>query len=189
MKMIGVWRERLRSRISLAVVNPSMPGMRTSSRIAAKSSSRTWRSACSPECAVTRREPSVARTSFIASTFPGSSSTMRMPACREAFTWSLLRQHQQRVAAEDARGRVGIHAVERLARPFQELRLPAQVAELGAARRVEMIDDTVAAVLERRERGLLGEVMQVPHRAARVDERPPAEHHLRRKLERNVEDL
>src|SRR5947208_1177945 len=79
----------------LAVVKPSMPGMRTSSRIAAKSSSSTLRSASSPELAVMMR---------------------------------------------------------------------------GA-------------------RGVFREMVQVRHGAARVDERARAHHHLRRELERDVEDL
>jgi hypothetical protein len=57
MKMIGVLRERLRSRIICAVVKPSIPGMRTSIRIAANSSSSTQRSASSPEAAITGRTP------------------------------------------------------------------------------------------------------------------------------------
>ena len=53
MKMIGVCAERWRSRISAAVSKPSMPGMLTSSRMTAKSCSRSWRSASRPERAVT----------------------------------------------------------------------------------------------------------------------------------------
>src|SRR5207248_2428133 len=79
--------------------------------------------------------------------------------------------------------------VERLARNPHDLRFPAEAAELGASRGVEMIDDAIAAVLERGERGLLGEMVDVADAAARVDERRAANHFLRGELERNVEDL
>jgi hypothetical protein len=57
--MIGVSRERSRLRISRAVSKPSMPGMRTSSRITAKSFFSARRSASSPEAAVSRFSPRV----------------------------------------------------------------------------------------------------------------------------------
>src|SRR5260221_4358748 len=164
----------------LAVVKPSMPGMRTSIRIAAKSSSSTLRSASSPELAVTRRAPSVVRTSFIAMRLARSSSTIRMLAGRESLTARLLRQNQQRVAAQHAHGGVPAHPVQRVARPPEQLRFPPQPAQLGAAGRVEMVDHLVAAVLERGERGLLGEVMDVAHAPARVDQGVRAHHLLRR---------
>src|SRR3954470_16643609 len=47
--MIGVWRQRLSWRMSEAVSKPSMSGMRTSSRMTAKSFLRTCRSASLPE--------------------------------------------------------------------------------------------------------------------------------------------
>src|SRR3954471_23828675 len=131
--MIGVYFERLRSRIMLAVVNPSMPGMRTSMMIAAKSSSRTLRSASSPEVAVTRWAPWLARISPITARLAGSSSTMRMLAWCESLIVGVAsaREYQQRVAAERAHGSVGVHAIQGLARQAHELRLPAQPAQLG----------------------------------------------------------
>src|SRR5688572_9534722 len=169
--MIGVLRERLRSRIMRAVVKPSIPGMRTSMRIAAKSSSRTARSAASPDDAVTRRAPSPRSTSSMARRLPRSSSTMRMLAWRSVpmFVMS-FGQHQERLAAEHSRGGIRIHRVERLARALHELRLPAQAAQLGGARGVEMVDHLVAGVLEERERGLLAEVVDVAYRAAHVEQ-------------------
>ena len=49
MKMIGVWRDFLRWRISAAVSSPDMPGMLTSSRMTANSRSSSSCSASSPE--------------------------------------------------------------------------------------------------------------------------------------------
>ena len=56
-KMIGVCCERSRSRIRAAVSKPSMPGIWTSIRITAKSSSRTRIRASSPERRRTRFRP------------------------------------------------------------------------------------------------------------------------------------
>ena len=60
-KMIGVCCERSRSRISAAVSKPSMPGIWTSIRMTAKSSSRMRSSASSPERARTRSRPIAAQ--------------------------------------------------------------------------------------------------------------------------------
>ncbi len=57
MKMMGVCRERLRSRISRAVSNPFRSGIFTSRRISAKSWSSRTRSASSPEEACTSARP------------------------------------------------------------------------------------------------------------------------------------
>ena len=51
--MIGVISDCRRWRISAAVSNPSMIGMRTSSRMTAKSWAMTQRSAATPESAST----------------------------------------------------------------------------------------------------------------------------------------
>src|SRR6186997_2333514 len=189
--MIGVYLERLRSRIMLAVVKPSMPGMRTSMMIAAKSSSSTLRSASSPEVAVTRRAPWLERISRMTPRLAGSSSTMRMLAWCESLMVArpLSRERQQRVAAQRPHGGVLVHLVQRLARKAHELRLPAEAAEVGAPRGVEMIEHGVSAILEGRERGLLREVVDVADGAARVEQGLAAQHFLRRELQRDVEDL
>src|SRR5438270_4178648 len=80
-KMIGVSRERSRLRIMRAVSKPSMPGMRTSSRITAKSFLSARRSASSPDCAIIRFWPSVDKSSCSAKRLFGSSSTSRILAC------------------------------------------------------------------------------------------------------------
>src|SRR5713101_2383726 len=80
--MIGVTRERARSRISFAVSKPSMRGIRTSSRITARSWLSAQRRASSPESASRRfwsRLPSSSRRAY---KFFGSSSTRRMLALR-----------------------------------------------------------------------------------------------------------
>src|SRR5581483_10757480 len=79
--MIGVSRERSRLLIMRAVSKPSMPGMRTSSRITAKSFLSARRSASSPDCAIIRFCPSVASSSCSANRLFGSSSTSRIFAC------------------------------------------------------------------------------------------------------------
>ena len=53
MKMIGVISDCRRCRMRAAVSNPSMIGMRTSSRMTAKSWAMTQRNAASPESAST----------------------------------------------------------------------------------------------------------------------------------------
>src|SRR5947209_4356369 len=80
-KMIGVRRERSRLRIRRAVSKPSIPGMRTSSRITAKSFFSARRSASSPDCAIIRFWPSVESSSCSAKRLFGSSSTSRILAC------------------------------------------------------------------------------------------------------------
>src|SRR5262245_22479035 len=72
--MIGVACERSRPRISLAVSKPSMPGMRTSSRITAKSCLSASLSASSPDCAASSVWPSEASSSCSANRLFGSSS-------------------------------------------------------------------------------------------------------------------
>ena len=57
-KMIGVRSQRGCWWISVAVSNPSIPGMLTSSRMTAKSSFKRRWSASTPECARTRSWPS-----------------------------------------------------------------------------------------------------------------------------------
>src|SRR5260221_8724833 len=174
----------------LAVVKPSMPGMRTSMRIAEKSSSSTRRSASSPELAVTSGGPSDFSSSCIAMRLAASSSTMRMGFWNElGMVDALARQHHERVAAQRAHRRVGTQPEERRARPLEESRLPAVAGELGAPLRVEMVDQRVAAILEGGERRLLREMVEVPDSAARVEEGARAQHFLRGELERNVEDL
>src|SRR3954464_7951387 len=187
-KMMGVYRERLRSRIIFAVVKPSMPGIFTSMRMAAKSSSSTHRNASSPEEAATRRAPSVARISCIAMMLARSSSTMRMDACRESSIVS-FGEHQERIAPEPACRPVGVHGVERMARPAQELCLPAHVRQVRAPGRIAVVDQPVTGVLEAREGRLLREVMDVPDAAPLVDERRAAGDLERGELERNVEEL
>src|SRR5919198_4953786 len=80
-KMIGVSRERSRLLIMRAVSKPSMPGMRTSSRITAKSFFSARRSASSPDWAIIRFWPSVESSSCNANRLFGSSSTSRIFAC------------------------------------------------------------------------------------------------------------
>src|SRR3954464_475652 len=82
--MIGVRRERSRPRMRRAVSKPSMPGMRTSSRITAKSFLSARRSASSPDCAIIRFWPSPERSSCRAKRLFGSSSTSRILACGAA---------------------------------------------------------------------------------------------------------
>src|SRR5689334_22771507 len=77
MKMIGVCSERARRRIIAAVSKPSMPGMRTSSRITAKSRWRSSRSAALPELALTISVGSSRRMDSSAISFSGLSSTIR----------------------------------------------------------------------------------------------------------------
>src|SRR5258706_8980411 len=176
--------------MSFAVVKPSMPGMCTSSRIAAKSSSCTLRSASSPEPAVTRRAPMARISSRMPMREPKSSSTMRTLAPLVSFIGCALAcQHHQRIAAEHAHRRLGAHAVDGAPRPLEQRGFPAEAAKLGPPRRVEMVEDFVARVLERRERGLAREMMQVPDRAPCIDERLCAQHVLHRELERDVKDL
>src|SRR4051794_7519241 len=85
-KMIGVSRERSRLRMMRAVSKPSMPGMRTSSRITAKSFLSARRNASSPDCAIIRFWPSVESSSCNANRLFGSSSTSRIFACGAAST-------------------------------------------------------------------------------------------------------
>jgi hypothetical protein len=82
--MMGVSLERSRPRIIFAVSKPSMPGMRTSSRITAKSFFSTRRSASSPDCATIRFSPSVDSSSCSAYRLFGSSSTSRIFALAAA---------------------------------------------------------------------------------------------------------
>ena len=77
-KMIGMSRVRSRRLIRRAVSSPSMPGIRTSSRITAKSRSSSSRSAWPPEVAVTSGSPSGASTASSARRFSGRSSTSRI---------------------------------------------------------------------------------------------------------------
>src|SRR5574341_2462482 len=79
--MIGVSVERSRERMRRAVSKPSMPGMRTSSRMTAKSFFSARRSASSPDCATIRFWPSVESSSCSAKRLFGSSSTSRIFAC------------------------------------------------------------------------------------------------------------
>src|SRR5690348_9343296 len=78
--MMGVERERSRSRIVLAAVKPSTPGRRASIKMTAKSCLRTQRSASSPDAARTTSCPEDCRSSCNAIRFFGSSSTIRMQA-------------------------------------------------------------------------------------------------------------
>src|SRR5579864_2311991 len=79
--MIGVWRERSRSRMRAAVSNPSMPDIFTSIRIMAKSWSSTLRSASGPEEAFTRFCPSSLKMASRARRLPCWSSTINMFVC------------------------------------------------------------------------------------------------------------
>jgi hypothetical protein len=76
-KMIGVVRLRSRPRMNLAVSKPSMPGIWTSSRTTAKSSSSSALSASSPEPAARRWTCRGSSTASSASRFSGRSSTSR----------------------------------------------------------------------------------------------------------------
>ena len=78
MKMIGVSSDCWRVRISAAVSKPSMIGMRTSSRMTAKSCAITQRSASSPDSASTIMWPSGRSTALSASRLAALSSTMRI---------------------------------------------------------------------------------------------------------------
>src|SRR6185436_6814743 len=78
MKMIGVWEDLRRERMSSAVSSPSIPGMFTSSRITAQSLSRSHRSASSPEEAVTMFWSSSSRIVRKTTRLSRRSSTMRM---------------------------------------------------------------------------------------------------------------
>ena len=77
-KMIGVFSKRGCWWIMLAVSKPSMPGMFTSSRMSANSSSISRCSASMPDLASTRRSPSGSRIARYVSNRPGWSSTSRM---------------------------------------------------------------------------------------------------------------
>src|SRR5262245_63233318 len=78
--MSGVYRERSRWRIRVAVSNPSMSGMRTSSKISAKSRRKRQRRASAPDLAVTISRPGPASSASMAMSDFTSSSTMRMLA-------------------------------------------------------------------------------------------------------------
>src|SRR6266540_3371126 len=77
-KMIGVSSDRGRCRISCAVSNPSMIGIRTSRRMTANSLRSRCRSASAPEEASTRFSSSGARIVRRAKRLVASSSTRRM---------------------------------------------------------------------------------------------------------------
>ena len=77
-KESGIWRDRGRLRISSAVSKPSISGIRTSSRIAAKSSFRTWWSASFPEFASTNSSPKPLSAASRETRFSGVSSTSRI---------------------------------------------------------------------------------------------------------------
>src|SRR5579864_1425132 len=82
-KMMGVCRERLSLRMSVAVSKPSMSGMRMSSRMSANSVFRICLSASFPAPAGTTLRPGPLRRCSIASRLWGSSSTTRMFALDE----------------------------------------------------------------------------------------------------------
>src|SRR5678815_1057465 len=88
--MIGVSLERSRERIRRAVSKPSMPGMRTSSRITAKSFFSARRSASSPDCAIIRFCSSCESSCCSAYRLFGSSSTTRIFACAASAAASTL---------------------------------------------------------------------------------------------------
>src|SRR3954447_15555472 len=73
--MIGVCRVSSRPRISLAVSNPSRPGICTSSRTTANGLSSSRRNASPPDCASTKVRSSPSRTALSARRLAGSSST------------------------------------------------------------------------------------------------------------------
>src|SRR5262245_38695929 len=73
--MIGVSRARLSFRIRTAVSNPSISGMRTSSRMIAKSPVRIHLSASLPEATAPTLRSGPLSSSCIASKLRGSSST------------------------------------------------------------------------------------------------------------------
>src|SRR5260370_4684053 len=78
MKMMGTRRKRGCWRIRPAVSNPSMAGVLTSSRMAASSRSRSWRSASAPDCTHTTFSPSSESSAPIDISLEGTSSTTRM---------------------------------------------------------------------------------------------------------------
>src|SRR5262245_9396346 len=78
--MSGVYRERSRWRIRVAVSNPSMSGMRTSIKISAKSRRKRHRRASAPDAAVTISRPEPASSASMAVSDFTSSSTMRILA-------------------------------------------------------------------------------------------------------------
>ena len=85
-KMIGVARLRGRVLIICAASRPSIPGICTSSRITAKSSESSLRSASSPDPARTVRSPSGLSTASSASRFSCWSSTSSTLAVRRGLT-------------------------------------------------------------------------------------------------------
>ena len=75
---MGVYRERLSLRIRAAVSNPSICGMRTSSRMSAKAARRIQRRASLPEAAVTTLRSGPHNSACSALRLCGSSSTTRI---------------------------------------------------------------------------------------------------------------
>src|SRR5690349_13805150 len=131
--MIGMSRVLSRSLIRRAVSIPSMPGMRTSSRISMKSSCRSCLSAWSPEVTATRFWPRGSRIASSATRFSGRSSTMRMLALiRGEVRSSVLYDHalaqpyqlvRDRAQRQDARGGDGVERGLRHLRPLGALRV------------------------------------------------------------------
>src|SRR5436853_1658804 len=143
--MIGVSRERSRLRIRRAVSKPSMPGMRTSSRITAKSFFSARRSASSPDCAIIRFWPRPESSSCSANRLFGSSSTSRIFACGAA---------SGAVSAEKGSGSMALRAI--VAASFMkltdELVADGVVHERRVARKSELAQDARAIGAHRRGR-------------------------------------
>ena len=159
-------RVRSRCLISSAVWKPSMPGIWTSSRIAANSSWSRRRSASSPDAARTRSASSGSRIASRASRFSGRSSTSSSFArsvtgstARRGTVRSLEREHGVRDRARDRR-----------------------VRHRPPLRRLRVLDDRDAAVaLDRRQSG--GAVLVCarehdPDRAVAVDLGDRLEEHV-----------
>src|ERR1041385_2953760 len=159
--MIGVSLERSRLRISFAVSKPSMPGMRTSSRITAKSFFSARRSASSPDCAIIRFWPRVESSSCSAYRLFGSSSTSRILACDAAS------------AAGSALNSASASTAEFTLSLTYQLVPDRVVDQRGVARQAELAQDAGAVGADRRGREphLLGDLADLlagreqPHHA------------------------
>src|SRR5712692_4581292 len=102
MKMMGMCRSLDRWRMIVAVSNPSMSGMLTSSRSTAKSRSSSCRSASAPEETQTTFSPRSASSASIALSCAGRSSTTRMltGAGGPGFGWLMPRSLPEEPGAE-----------------------------------------------------------------------------------------
>src|SRR5689334_7542280 len=111
--MMGVVSLRGRCRISLAVSNPSIPGMLTSSRMTAKSSRKRQRKASVPERARTRFwRKSESRTSW-ARSLSGRSSTIRILTFSSATSvgWNSLVMSTMHPAPQEREETFRIHGL------------------------------------------------------------------------------